>query len=68
MVSRCHFSQEASLPFLFFKFIYFKSVCACETMSKGGAERDRDRIPRSLHAVSTEPAAGLDPSNRESMT
>ena len=36
-------------------------------MSRGGAERERergrDRIPSSLHAVSTEPDVGLDPTN-----
>ena len=35
-------------------------VCACT--SRGGAERDREseRIPNRLHAVSTEPNAGLE--------
>ena len=36
-------------------------------MTKGGAERERDRVPSRLHAVSTEPDAGLDPTNRETM-
>ena len=36
--------------------------------SGGGAERGRDRILSSLHAVSTEPDVGLELTNREIMT
>ena len=38
-------------------------------MSRGGAEREREgeRIPSRLRADSTEPNAGLEPTNRESM-
>ena len=34
-------------------------------MSRGEAERGRDRIPSRLHAVSAEPDSGLDPMDRE---
>ena len=37
-------------------------------MGKGQRERVRERIPSRLHAVSTEPNAGLHPTNREIMT
>ena len=39
-------------------------------MNRGRAERERERvrIPNRLHAVSTEPEAGLNPINHESMT
>ena len=33
-----------------------------------GRERGRERITSRLHAVSTEPYVGLDPTNREIMT
>ena len=33
-----------------------------------GRERGKERIPRRLCAVSTEPDAGLDPTNYEIMT
>ena len=35
---------------------------------EGGAERDGERIPSRLHAVSTEPSVRLDPMNHEIMT
>ena len=37
-------------------------------MSRGGAERGRERIPSRLCRVSTEPDEGLNPTNREIMT
>ena len=39
-------------------------------MNRGGTEREGEgeRIPSRLHAVSTEPDAGLKPANREIMT
>ena len=37
-------------------------------MSRGGAERGRERIPSRLHAVSPEPHVGLELRNREIMT
>ena len=43
-------------------------VCVCVHARRGGAERGRERIPSSLHAVRAEPDAGLDPTNREIMT
>ena len=45
-----------------FKFLYF------EKRSRGGAEKEGERIPIKLHAVSTEPNAGLDLMNHEIMT
>ena len=39
-----------------------------ESASRGGPERERQRIPSRLLAASTEPAVGLDPTNREIMT
>ena len=39
-----------------------------ESASKGRAEREGERIPSRLHAVSTEPNMGLDPTNCEIMT
>ena len=39
-------------------------------MSRGGGERERERerIPSRLHAVSAEPDAGFEPTNWEIMT
>ena len=42
---------------IFFKFIYFER----DSMSWGGAEREGERILSRLHAVSTEPNVGLEP-------
>ena len=41
-----------------------------ECMSRERAEKDRERerIPSRLHAVSTEPDAGLEPTNHKIMT
>ena len=39
-----------------------------ETISRGGAERRRDRIPSRLRTISTEPHMGLKLRNREIMT
>ena len=36
-----------------------------ESMSGGGAERERKKIPSRLHAASVEPSAGLEPGNCE---
>ena len=35
---------------------------------KGREREERERIPSRLHAVSTEPDKGLDPTNHEIMT
>ena len=50
--------------FLRFLFIYFER----ERDSRGGAEREEERIPSSLRAVSAEPNVGLEPLNHEIMT
>ena len=47
---------------------YFERENDRERMSGGGAERERERISSRLHAVSTEPDMGLDPTNQEIMT
>ena len=39
-----------------------------EGTSRGRAERRRDRIPSRLCTISTEPDAGLEPTNREITT
>ena len=39
-----------------------------EYTSRGGAERERERISRRLHAVSAEPDMVLEPTNCEIMT
>ena len=39
-----------------------------ERVSRGGAERGRERIQSRLHAVSSEPNVGLDLTNCEIMT
>ena len=36
--------------------------------SRGGAERERMRLPSRLHAVKVQPDTGLDPMNCEIMT
>ena len=46
-------------------FIYFERERGLE---QGGAEREGERIPSRLQAVSTEPNSGLDPTSREIMT
>ena len=50
--------------FLKFIFIYFEK----ERASRGGAEREGDRILSKLHAVSVEPDARLEPINHEIRT
>ena len=67
------------VPFFFFFNVYLlivrerKSdsvgvfVCACMRVSGKGAERG-ERIPSRLHAGSTEPNTGLDPTKCEIMT
>ena len=37
-------------------------------MSRGGAERGKERVPSRLHAVSTEPNVGLEHTNHEVTT
>ena len=53
-------------------FIYFQRERererACVHASGGKAEREGERIPHRLWAVSTEPDTGLDPTNCEIMT
>ena len=39
-----------------------------EPVSRGGAEREGERIPSRLWAVSTEPDLGLEPTDHEIMT
>ena len=57
--------ERESFFFSKFIFIYFER----EIESKGGgAEREGDRIPSRLCAVSSEPDAGLEPMNHEIMT
>ena len=50
--------------------VYFERERAsqCESRSKVGAERGRENIPSWLPAASTEPSAGLEPTNHEIMT
>ena len=48
----------------FLKFIYFER----ESMSRGGAEREGERIPSRPSIVSTEPDTGLEPMNCGIMT
>ena len=48
-------------------FIYFESKRVSEH-ELGKGQRKRERIPSRLHAVSTEPDVGLNPTNREIMT
>ena len=47
-------------------FIYFERER--ESMSRGGEQRERERIPSRLRAVSAEPNARFDLTNREIMT
>ena len=39
-----------------------------ERVSRGGAEKDGERIPSRLHTFSTKPNMGLEPRNHEFMT
>ena len=50
--------------FLFFIFIYFER----ERAWRGGAERERDRLPSRLRAVRAEPDMGLKLMNHEITT
>ena len=43
-------------------------VCTLAQASRGGAEREGERIPSRLHAVSAEPNVGLKLTNREIVT
>ena len=54
------------IDFYFFKCLFI--LRERERASKGGAEREGDRIPSRLHAVSAEPNMGLKPTNCEIMT
>ena len=57
--------------FIFFQFVYFERERAREhacVSREGQRERERDRIPSRLCAVSAEPDMGLDPTNHEIMT
>ena len=51
--------MSQDVAFFLSLFIYFER----ESMSRGEAEREKERIPSRLHIVSTEPDAGLDPTN-----
>ena len=58
------------ISFLFFLSVYFRER-ERHSMSGGGAEREGDTDSQAgfgLRAVSTEPDAGLEPTNREIMT
>ena len=63
----------ASVVFFFFNFYFEIEVGGREreresaSASRGGG-RERERIPGRLRAVSTEPDAGLEPTNHEIMT
>ena len=48
--------------------IYFERERAWGNEWRRGRERDRERIPSKLHAVSTETDTGLEPTNHEIMT
>ena len=50
---------------MFYLFIFERER---KKANRGGAEREGDRIPSRLHAVSTEPDAGLEFMNHEIMT
>ena len=52
---------------IFKKIFIFKRENMCVHVG-GRAETERDRILSRLHAASTEPNAGLNPTNREIMT
>ena len=59
--------------FEFFSFICFSCLFNYfererERVSQGWGERGRERVPGRLRTVSTEPDAGLDPTNCEIMT
>ena len=47
-------------------FIYFERER--ERESRAGAEREEERLPSRLHAVSAEADTGLNSTNRETMT
>ena len=53
---------------IYFKFVYLERKRGCAGEQEKGRERRRERIPSRLHAVSTEPNVGLDPTNCEIMT
>ena len=57
-----------SFNVLYLFIIYLYLFILRESTSGGGAEKDRERIPSKLHFVSTEPDAGLKPTNREITT
>ena len=45
-----------------------KSTSQAACASRGGAEKDRDRIPSRIHTVNAEPDVGLELTNGEIMT
>ena len=68
-----HFSHFSSsvVFFFFFTFIYLLRDIERQSTSWGGAERERDTEAEAgsrLRAVSTEPDAGLELTNREITT
>ena len=62
------YSDVTTRNYVFFFLKLF--VCLREPVNRGRAERkeERDRIPKRLHTVSTEPGAGLEPTNHKIMT
>ena len=54
--------------FLFKFFFFFFKVMYFERESRGGAEREEERIPSRLRAVGTELDLGLELINHEIMT
>ena len=67
-VARCLLFRV--LFFFFYKSLFIlregERVCVC--MSRGGAERGRQRIQSRLHTISAKPDVGLEPTNHEIMT
>ena len=61
-----HSCSVASGLALFFFNVYL--FILREQVSRGGAERGRERIPSTLHDVSPEPDMGINPTNQETMT
>ena len=48
--------------------MYFERQRTCTQAGEGPRDREGERIPSRLHAVSTEPNTGLDPTNSEITT
>ena len=59
------FIPNPKLTLFFNVYLFLKER---EHVSRGGAERERQRIPSRLWVVSTEPDTGLESTNPEIMT